>query len=304
MPLYGAARSGAELLDLAGASAAPATAQQEAPVLQVTFPTLPNHFWTRARRDGAIRQAANSRTRSADAVPVVLARLAALGAAPAAYPGDRRRPAPLYLLVSITGPAGSGKGTSQAIGRQLIPHDPVRVAGPLPLGSGEGLAESFFTYITDPEDPRREESEFRQHLQRLRHGRRRPGTRAARRAAQDPPCCRPCGPDSRAKPSARPTPPTIDGGSVVAGSYSLGVTINASAATLRIPARRHRRGHPTADHLDLHHRSVDTRRSARLAGPRPHPATHRGSHRILPRRRPHTSVHLSPAVGQGRGAQR
>jgi hypothetical protein len=113
---------------------------------------LPDEFWNARPALDHIRQAAHSRTRSADVVfHCVLARVA--GAVPytlklPAIVGSR---ATLCYFVAPVGPPGSGKSTSGGVAAELIPVGDY-VADQLPVGSGEGIAESLFDLVSELDD--------------------------------------------------------------------------------------------------------------------------------------------------------
>jgi len=119
---------------------------------------LPNDFWeTRPELDW-IRQAAHSRNRSADTVlHSVLARIAAHIPHHYHLPPIVGAPAALTLLVAIGGPSGTGKSSAYHISTELLPTPPKgpAVLDGLPIGSGEGLAETFFTWQPDPDNAKR-----------------------------------------------------------------------------------------------------------------------------------------------------
>lgn len=109
------------------------------------IPTLPEEFWESREILRIIRQAAHSRGRSADAVlGCLLARMSAGIPHRLKIPPIVGSHAPLNLMVALVGPPGSGKGSAHQIAVDLLELDLERVIGPLPLGSGEGFAESFF----------------------------------------------------------------------------------------------------------------------------------------------------------------
>jgi hypothetical protein len=113
---------------------------------------LPDEFWTARPVFGHIRQAAHSRTRSAEVVfHCVLARVAG------ALPYTLKLPAVVgtsatlsYFSVS-TGPPGSGKSSGAGVAAELVPVGDY-VADQLPVGSGEGIAEVLFDLVSELDD--------------------------------------------------------------------------------------------------------------------------------------------------------
>lgn len=104
--------------------------------------TLPDEFWTARASLALIRQAAHSRVRSADVVLMgVLARLAALAphTLKASTLGAKSTP---NLFVAVIGPSGGGKSSGLTVSRDLIKSEAADVEE-YPLGSGEGISESF-----------------------------------------------------------------------------------------------------------------------------------------------------------------
>jgi hypothetical protein len=106
---------------------------------------LDDDFWGARAYLKHIRDAAHSRQRSAPAVlGVVLARTAALISHRIRIPAIVGSAAGLSLITIAVAPSGIGKSTANEIGSALLPA-PVGldVADQLPIGSGEGIAESF-----------------------------------------------------------------------------------------------------------------------------------------------------------------
>lgn len=122
---------------------------------------LPDEFWRALPVLTHIRTAAWSRTRPADAVlGAVLARLAAFWPPWLRLDTGTDSPASANLFAVTGGGPGTGKSTSARVARDLLPaladYDGLmrlpNLSGPhpqfadwMPLGSGEGLAELFFT---------------------------------------------------------------------------------------------------------------------------------------------------------------
>lgn len=104
--------------------------------------TLPDEFWDARESLGRVRQAAHSRVRSGDVVFYgMLARLAAM--APHTLRADTgvATPASLNLFAAIVGPSGGGKSSGLSVSRDLVKA--TRDLEEFPLGSGEGMAESY-----------------------------------------------------------------------------------------------------------------------------------------------------------------
>lgn len=124
---------------------------------RLILPTLPQPFWDSRASLQAIRQAAHSRGRSPDGVVAVLAARVA-----AAMPPKVRLPPivgsfrPLSTYAAVVARPGRGKGDAASIAAELIPFDPQLVRGPIPIGTGEGIVESYFGMIRDPDDPKKQ----------------------------------------------------------------------------------------------------------------------------------------------------
>ena len=103
-------------------------------------PNLPDTFWSAHPVLEHVRQAAHSRTASADAVlHAVLARTAAMMPYQIKLPAIVAAPSPLCYFAGILGPANTGKSSAARIAGELLrPDETLIEAQP---GSGEGLAE-------------------------------------------------------------------------------------------------------------------------------------------------------------------
>lgn len=104
--------------------------------------TLPDEFWSSRESLKRIRQAAHARVRSGDVVFYgTLCRIAAM--APHTLRADTGvgSPASLNLFSAVVGPSGGGKSSGLSVGRNLVKAS--RDLDEFPLGSGEGVAESF-----------------------------------------------------------------------------------------------------------------------------------------------------------------
>lgn len=110
---------------------------------------LPEEFWAARPELTHIRQAAHSRGRSGDvALFAVLARLAALWPHEIRLDTGVASPASANLFVAVVGPSSAGKSTSVSVARSLVPlpswcREGGKFADSYPLGTGEGIAESF-----------------------------------------------------------------------------------------------------------------------------------------------------------------
>ncbi len=110
--------------------------------------TLPETFWAAHPVFGHIRAAAHARKRSADvALYSTLARLSAMWPHQLRVDTGVGRPASLNLFVAVVGPSGVGKSTGLGVAKDLLPVAPWldewSFRDRVPLGSGEGLAETF-----------------------------------------------------------------------------------------------------------------------------------------------------------------
>jgi hypothetical protein len=130
----------------------PTPARPQAPTPPVTAlaaETLPDGLWDARPHLAHIRQAAHSRQRSADAVlHVTLARLAAITPHTVTIPPIVGAPAPLAYYTNVVAPPGVGKSSANQIASDLLPA-PEWVPDQIPLGSGEGLAETLFDLVDD-----------------------------------------------------------------------------------------------------------------------------------------------------------
>ena len=121
----------------------------------ITLPNLPNDFWNSRKSLQKIRDTAHSRLVAPDALlAAVLARVAALAPHRLKIPPIVGAPGSLNFIAGLTGSPGTGKSVPQSIGSWMIPFDD-GVKGPLPIGSGEGLAEAYWGSEPDPENPKK-----------------------------------------------------------------------------------------------------------------------------------------------------
>ena len=128
------------------------------PVLDVpadegpSTPNLPAEFWQARTALANVRQAAHARARSADAVlGATLARVAALAPPTIKLPAVVGSAATLDLAVALIGRSGAGKTSSNNVAGELVPIVDEDVAV-LPLGSGEGLIESYIGMVDEVDD--------------------------------------------------------------------------------------------------------------------------------------------------------
>ncbi len=130
----------------------PVSANGHGPTQDETPLLLPETFWTARSGLTQIRQAAHSRTRSADVVfHAVLARIAAAVPHTLKLPAIVGSPASLCYFVAVVGPPASGKSSSYAIAGELVPVGD-HVVDSLPVGSGEGMVEVLFDMVKE-KDP-------------------------------------------------------------------------------------------------------------------------------------------------------
>lgn len=128
-------------------AAAPAGAG--APPAVTTGTSLTDDFWNARPQLAHIRQAAHSRQRSADAaLHVVLARLSAITPHTVTLPPIVGAPAPLAYFTIVVAPPGVGKSSANQIATELL-NAPDYCPDQIPLGSGEGLAETLFEIVED-----------------------------------------------------------------------------------------------------------------------------------------------------------
>lgn len=122
--------------------------------LAVGTSTLPEEFWSSSSLFEHIRQAAHSRSRSADVVlHAALARVAACLPHTIELPPIVGAAGSLNVFTAPVGPSGTGKSTGVAIARELlVPPPGLDIADNLPLGSGEGIAEAYMGMRKEPNE--------------------------------------------------------------------------------------------------------------------------------------------------------
>lgn len=113
---------------------------------------LPSSFWESEDRADLrrIRDAADARLLCPDALlGAHLARLSAM-ISPSVRVDTGLGRASLNLFVILLGPSGAGKTQAAKTSRELLPPPPVRgFLDMLPMGSGEGLAETYFGWVEE-----------------------------------------------------------------------------------------------------------------------------------------------------------
>lgn len=111
---------------------------------------LPASFWCRPALVH-IRDAAYARGRSADAVlHAAFARLSAVGPPELKLPAIVGGPASLNIFTNLVSGSGTGKSTAVAISIALLPCSDVDGFADLrPIGSGEGIAETFMGVVDE-----------------------------------------------------------------------------------------------------------------------------------------------------------
>lgn len=115
------------------------------------YQNLPEEFWTARPLLTELRAWAHSRLQSGDSVYAAMrARFNVL--VPYTYRIDTGFASPMSLnsLIAIVAPSGGGKSTSAALGAELVPLVQRKDVYEAPPGSGEGIVESFFEWVPDP----------------------------------------------------------------------------------------------------------------------------------------------------------
>jgi hypothetical protein len=114
---------------------------------QLPFPQLPSSFYDQSDFLRHVRQAAHSLRVAPDAVlGATLARIAT--ATPPTTYIDTPEPTTLNLIVGLIAPSGDGKSRAQSTARRLLPDLGLGVNDSLPLGTGEGFVDSYFTNVS------------------------------------------------------------------------------------------------------------------------------------------------------------
>ena len=111
------------------------------------FPQLPASFYDSTTYLRHIRQAAHALRVAPDAVLVAtLCRIAA--ATPPTTYIDTPEPTPLNLIGALIAAPGNGKSLANSTAIRLVPDLGIGVNDSLPLGTGEGLVESYFESVS------------------------------------------------------------------------------------------------------------------------------------------------------------
>lgn len=114
---------------------------------------LPPDFWTRRPYLEHIHQAAQARRVAPGAVlGATLARAAAMVPPSTRVPPFVGGAVPLSLYVALMSATGGGKSSPVRVAGDLLPDLPDWIGGPLPLGSGEGIARSFMGEVDTVDD--------------------------------------------------------------------------------------------------------------------------------------------------------
>lgn len=140
---------GQELGDNVVAVADPQPGDQE----ETAEPTdrLPSAFWDTTPQLRQIRQMAQARRASPDAVlHAVLARIAAM-ADPTVRTDGGIGPTTLCWYCGLYGPSGAGKGNAEKTGRHLTPFPTLDFAF-IDISTGQGIIAAYLDLETDPED--------------------------------------------------------------------------------------------------------------------------------------------------------
>ena len=139
-----------------GAGAQPAETPH-AVMAEPPLTCLPQEFWDARPVFRRIRQAAWSRNRSGDvALHVVLAReSASVSHRLRLDTGVGDIAVPVNYFAAIVGNSGAGKSSGKAVAARLLetPAD-LDMRDDQPIGTGEGLAESFYGFVPDPGNPK------------------------------------------------------------------------------------------------------------------------------------------------------
>jgi len=113
---------------------------------------LPDDFWTARPHLNHLRQAAWARGRSAEAVlHAALTRIAAFTSLTVEIPPIVGGAVGLTYFATLVAPVGRGKSSAAKIAAEQLPTPPGDKIADLPAGSGEGLAEALFDWVTEPD---------------------------------------------------------------------------------------------------------------------------------------------------------
>ena len=111
------------------------------------FPQLPPSFYDSTPYLRHIRQAAHALRVAPDAVLVATLCRVAAATPPTTYI-DTPEPTPLNLIGALIAAPGNGKPLANSTAFRLVPDLGLGVNDSLPLGTGEGLVESYFESIS------------------------------------------------------------------------------------------------------------------------------------------------------------
>lgn len=130
----------------------PATGEirADAGLLTAVGGPLDDTFWEARPHLAHIRQAAYSRMVAPAAVlACILARIAAFTPPSTRLPAIIGATSPLSTYVALHARSGGGKSAATGCAADLLPDTPPACAGPLPVGSGEGLIDAYFELVED-----------------------------------------------------------------------------------------------------------------------------------------------------------
>jgi len=113
----------------------------------IQFPQLPASFYDSTPYLRHIRQAAHYYRCAPDAVLVATLCRIATATPPTTYI-DTPEPTPLNLIGALIAAPGNGKSLANTVAFRLVPDLGLGVNDSLPLGTGEGLVESYFESVS------------------------------------------------------------------------------------------------------------------------------------------------------------
>jgi hypothetical protein len=114
---------------------------------------LPSSFWNSTPTLAQIRQMAQARRASPDAVlHAVLARTAAMADPTVRVDSGIQQPATIGWYCGLFGPSGSGKGNAENTAEELTPFPMVDLAY-IDISTGQGLISAYLDLDVDPTDP-------------------------------------------------------------------------------------------------------------------------------------------------------
>ncbi|MGW7722188.1 hypothetical protein ACWGJ6_02370 [Streptomyces canus] len=113
---------------------------------------LPSTFWNATQTLQQIRQAAQARRTSPDAVMhAVMARVAAMADPSVRVDSGIHQPATLCWYCGLFGPSGSGKGNAENTAEELAPFPEFDLAH-IDISTGQGLISAYLELEVDPTD--------------------------------------------------------------------------------------------------------------------------------------------------------